>query len=81
MAEVSFDFRAALAAGLLRYLDSDPLSPNSSSEETVGLLLDGAVSPTPLYQLSLCFEILEPELEETVHSDAGTDQAENGPGI
>jgi len=46
-AEASLDFGAASAAGLLRYLDSDPLSPDSSPEETVGLMLDAAVSPTP----------------------------------
>ena len=44
-AEASFDLGAASAAGLLRYPDSDPLSPDSSPEETVGLTLDAAVSP------------------------------------
>jgi hypothetical protein len=77
-AEASFDFGAAAAAGLLRYLDSDPLSPDSSPEETVGLTLDAAVSPTPSCQLSLSLEILEPELEETVHSDPGTEEEGNG---
>jgi len=65
-AEASFDFCTASAAGLLRYLDSDPLSPDSSPEEPVGLTLDGAVSPTLSCQLSLSLEILEPELEATV---------------
>jgi len=37
-AQVSFDIGTASAAGLLRYLDSDPLSPDSSPEETVGLM-------------------------------------------
>jgi len=71
-AEASFDFGAVSAAGLLRYLDSDPLSPDSSPEETVGLTLDAAVNQTLLCQLSLSLEILEPELEERVHSDPGT---------
>jgi len=75
---VSFDFRAASAAALLRYLDSDPVSLDSSPEETVGLTLDAAVSPTPSCQLSLSLEILEPELEETVHSDPGTEEEGNG---
>jgi len=56
-AEVSFDFSAASAARLLRYLDSDPLSLDSSPEDTVGLTLDAAVSPTPSGQLSLSLEI------------------------
>jgi len=80
-AEASFDFGAASAAGLLRYRDSDSLSPDSSSEETVGRTLDPAVSPTPSCQLSLSLEILEPELEETVHSDQGTEQEGNGASV
>ena len=72
-AEASFGFGAAPAAGLLSYLDSDPLSPDSSSEETVGLTLDGVVSPTPSSLLSLSLEILEPELEETVGSGPGAE--------
>jgi len=80
-AEASFDFGAASAAGLLRYLDSDPLSPDPSPEETVGLTLDAAVSPTPLCQLSLSLEILESELEETVHSDPGTEEEGNGASV
>jgi len=66
------------AEGLLRYLDSDPLSPHSSPEETVGLTLDAAVSPTPSCQLSLSLDILEPELEETVHSDPGREEEGKG---
>jgi len=81
IAEVSFDFSAASAVGLLRYLDSDPLSPDCSPEETVGLTLDAAVSPTPSCQLSLSLEILEPELEETVHSDPGTEEEGNGASV
>ena len=77
-AEASFNFSAASAAGLLSYLDSDPLSPDSSPAETVGLTLDAAVSPTLSCQLSLSFEILEPELEETVHSDLGTEEEGKG---
>jgi len=73
-AEASFDFGTVSAAGLLRYLDSDPLSPDSSPEETVWLTLDAAVSPTPSCQLSLSLEILKPELAETVHSDPGMEQ-------
>jgi len=80
-AEASFDFGAASAAGLLRYLDSDPLSPDSSPEETVGLTLDAAVSPTPSSQLSLSLEILKPDLEETVHSDLGTEEEGNGASV
>ena len=68
-AEASFGFGAMPAAGLLSYLDSDPLSPDSSSEETLRRRLDGVVSPTPSSLLSLSLEILEPELEETVGSD------------
>jgi len=78
MAEASFYFCAGSAAGLLRYLHSDPLSPDSSPEETVGLTLDATVSSTPSCQLSLSLEILEPELEETVHSDLGTEEERNG---
>ena len=74
---MSFDFCTASAAGPLRYLDSDPLSPDSSPEETVQLTLDAAVIPTPSYQLSLSLEILEPELEETVHRDQGMDEEGN----
>jgi len=77
-AEASFDFGAASAACLLRYLDPDPLSPDSSPEETVGVTLDAAVSPTPSCQLSLSLDILEPELEETVHNDPGTEEEGNG---
>jgi len=80
-AEVSFNFGVASAAGLLRYLDSDPLSPDSSPEETVRLTLDAAVSPPPSCQLSLSPEILEPELEETVHSNLGTEEEGNGASI
>jgi len=76
-AEASFDFGAASAAGLLRYLDLDPLSRDSSPEETMGLTLDAAVSPTPLCQLSLSMQIMEPELKETVHSDPGTEEEGN----
>jgi len=81
MAEASFDFAAASSASLLRYLDSDPLTPDSSPEETLGLTLDAAVSPTPWCQLSLSLEILEPELEETVDSDQGTEEEGNGAGV
>jgi len=81
MAEASFDSGAASAAGLLRYLDSDPLSRDSSPEETVGLTLHSAGSPTPSGQLSLSLEILEPEVEETVHSDPGTEEEGNGASI
>jgi len=81
MAEASFDFGGRSAAGLLRYLDSHPVSPDSSPEETMGLMLDAAVSPTPLCQLSLSLEILEPELKETVHSDPGTEEEGNGANI
>jgi len=80
-AEASFEFGAASAAGLLRYLDSDPLSPDSSREETVELTLDATGSPTPSCQLSLSLEILEPELEETVHSDPGTEEQGNGASV
>jgi len=80
-AEASFDIGAVSAAGLLRYLDSDPLSLNSSPEETVGLTLDAAVSPTPSCQLALSLKILEPELEETVHSDPGKEEEGNGAGV
>jgi len=80
-AEVSFDFGAVSAAALLRYLDSVPLSPDSSPEETVRLILDAAVSPTLSCQLSLSLEILEPELEETVHSDPGKEEEGNGASI
>jgi len=61
-AEGSYDFGARSAAGLLRYLDPDPLSPDSSPEETVRLTLDATVSPTPSCQLSLSLAILVPEL-------------------
>jgi len=81
MAEGSFDFGAASAAGLLRYLDSDPLSPDSSPEDTLGLMLDAALSPTPSCQLFLSLAILEPELEEIVHSDPGTEQEGNGASV
>jgi len=74
---VSFDFGAASAAGLLRYLDSDPLSPASSPDETMGLTLDAKVSPTPLCALALSLEILEPELKETVDRKPGTEEEEN----
>jgi len=81
MAEESFDLGAKSAAGLLRYLDSDPLSQDSSPEETVGLTLDAAVSPTPSCQLSLSHNILELELEDTVHSDPGTEEEGNGASV
>jgi len=81
MAEASFNLGATSAEGLLRYLDSDPLSLDSSPEETVGLMLDAAVSPTPSCQLSLSPEILEPELEETVKSDPGTEEEGNGASV
>jgi len=42
----------------------------------VGLTLDAAVSPTPSCQLSLSLEILEPELEERLHSDPGTEEGQ-----
>ena len=77
-AEASFDFGAASATGLLRYLNSDPLSPDPSPEVTLGLTLHAIVSPTPLCLLSLSLEILEPDLEETVHSDPGTEEEGNG---
>ena len=81
-AEASFDFGTVSAAGLLRYLDLDTLSLDSSPEETVGLKLDAAVRPTPSCQLSLSLETLEPELEETVHSDPGTEEEEgNGASV
>jgi len=80
-AEASLDFGAVSAAGLLRDLDSDPLSPDSSGEETVGLTLDAAVSPSPSCQLPLSPEILEPELEESVHIDPGTEEEGNGASV
>jgi len=80
-AEASLDFGGASAAGLLRYLDSDPQSQDSSPEETVGLTLDAAVSPTLSCHLSLSLEIMEPELEETVLSDPGTEGEGNGASV
>ena len=47
----------------------------------MGLTLDAAVSPTPSCQLSLSLEILEPELEETVHSDLGMVEEGNGASV
>jgi hypothetical protein len=47
----------------------------------LGRRLDAAVSPTPSCQLSLSLEILEPELEETVHSDPGTEEEGNGASV
>jgi len=47
----------------------------------VGLTWEAAVSPTPSCQLSLSLEILEPELEETVHSDLGTEEEGNGASV
>jgi len=57
--DTSFDLGAAPATGLLRYLDSDPLSPDNSLEETIELTSDSGVSPTPSHHLSLSLEILE----------------------
>jgi len=47
----------------------------------VGLTLDAAVSPTPSCQLSLSLEILEPELEETGHSDPGMEEEGHGASV
>jgi len=47
----------------------------------MGLTLDAAVSPTLSCQLCLCLEILEPELEETFHSDPGTEEEGNGASV
>jgi len=80
-AEASFDFGPASAVGLRTYLDSDLLSPDSSPQETVGLTLDAAVSPTPSCQLSLSLDILEPELEEIVHSDPEREEEVNGASV
>jgi len=74
---MSFDLGAASSAGLLRSLDSNPLSPDNSPEETVGLNSASVVSPTPSHQLSLSLEILEPELQEAVHSDPGVEEEGN----
>ena len=43
----------------------------------MGLTLDATVSPAPLCLLSLSREILEAELEKTVHSDPGTEEEGN----
>jgi len=51
-AEASFDIGAASAARLLCNPDLDPRSPDSSPQETFGLTLCTAVSPTPSCQLS-----------------------------
>jgi len=45
---------------------------------TVGLNPDSRVSPTPSRQLSLSLEILESELQKTVHSDPPAEEAGNG---
>jgi len=47
----------------------------------VGLTLDAAVSPTPSCHLSLSLVILQPELEEIVHSDPGTEDGGNGASV
>ena len=47
----------------------------------MGLKLNAAVSPTLSCQLSLSFEILEQDLEETVNSDQGTEEEANWPSI
>ena len=47
----------------------------------MGLTLDAAVSTTPSCQPSPRLEILEPELEETVHSDPGTAEEGHGASI
>jgi len=75
--DTSFDLGTGSAAGLLSYLDSDPLSPDNSPEETVGLYSDSGVSPTPSCQLSLSLEILEPALHKTVHSNLGAEEEAN----
>ena len=80
-AEGSFDLGTASAAVLLRYLDLDPLSQDSSPAQTGVLTLDAAVSPTRSCQLALSLEILEPELEDTVHSDPGTEEVGNGASV
>jgi len=79
--EASVDFSIMSVVGLLIYLDSDPLSPDSSPEETMGRRLDAAVRPTPSCQLSLSLAILEPGLEETVHSNPGTEEEGNGTSV
>jgi len=76
--DTSFDYGTASAAGLLRYLDSDPLSPDNSPEGTVGLNSHRGVSPTPSHPLPLSQEILEPDLQKTVHSDPGAEEEGNG---
>ena len=43
----------------------------------MGLTLYAVVCPTPLCQLSLSLEILEPELVETVHCDPGIEEEGN----
>jgi len=75
--DVSFDLGTSSASGLLRYLDSDPSSSNNSPEKTVRLMSDSRVSSTRSYQISLSLEILEPELQETVHRDPGTEEEGN----
>jgi hypothetical protein len=65
----SFDFSQTSATRLLNFLDSDPLSPDSTQEAAVGLTLDSTVSPTPSQRLSLSLEDLEPPEEATVRSE------------
>jgi len=74
----SFDLCTASGAGLLRYHDSDSLSPDNSPEDRVELNLDSNVSPTPSHQLSLSQEMLEPELEEIFHRDLGAEDEGSG---
>jgi len=78
MAEASVNFGAVSVWGLLRYLDSDSLSRDSSPEETLGLKVDAAVSPTPSCEVFLSLEILQPELKKRVYSEPGTEEEGNG---
>jgi len=79
--DTAFDLGTASATGLLTYPDLNPLSSDNSPEWPVGLTLDSTVSSTQSRPLSLTLEILEPELQVTVHRDPGAEELGTGPHV
>jgi len=61
----SFDFTQVSATWLLNFLDPDLQTPDGSQEVAGGLTLDNTVTPTPLRQLALSIDDLEPAEQTT----------------
>jgi len=67
-----------MVTGLLRFLDSDPQTPDCSHHVVVGLTLDNTMTPTTLRQLALSIDDLESQEVAAVPSEPSDMEQEHG---